>query len=112
MDLLQRSNRDGRDSFVFLTPASSSSTSKEPHHEAPPPREKRGPAKGKPPAKERASASAAGAFYARNKTSVKEGDRRRSYLPYRRDLVGFFSAVNGLGPSSSHSERLPTFLHS
>ncbi|KAK4765150.1 hypothetical protein SAY86_026240 [Trapa natans] len=89
MDLLQRSNRDGRDSFVFLTPASSSSTSKEPHHEAPPPREKRGPAKGKPPAKERASASAAGAFYARNKTSVKEGDRRRSYLPYRRDLVGF-----------------------
>ncbi|KAK8511478.1 hypothetical protein V6N13_024110 [Hibiscus sabdariffa] len=28
-------------------------------------------------------------FYVRNK-ALKEGDKRRSYLPYRRDLVGFF----------------------
>jgi hypothetical protein len=27
----------------------------------------------------------------------KEGDKRRSYLPYRPDLVGFLSNVNGVG---------------
>ncbi|KAE8718488.1 Detected protein of unknown function [Hibiscus syriacus] len=35
-------------------------------------------------------ASAHEVFYLRNK-ALKEGDKRRSYLPYRRDLVGFFS---------------------
>ncbi|KAK8619094.1 hypothetical protein V6N13_133061 [Hibiscus sabdariffa] len=34
-------------------------------------------------------ASAHEVFYVRNK-ALKEGDKRRSYLPYRRDLVGFF----------------------
>jgi hypothetical protein len=27
----------------------------------------------------------------------KEGDKRRSYLPYRPDLVGFMSNVKGVG---------------
>ncbi|KAK4771757.1 hypothetical protein SAY86_013532 [Trapa natans] len=105
-DLLRRSNSDGKDSSVFLTPTTSIFASKEPRHEAPPPKEKRAlnseakyPAKGKPPAKDRVSASAHGAFYARNRAAVKENDRRRSYLPYRRDLVGFFAAVNGLSRS-------------
>ncbi|KAE8662892.1 Detected protein of unknown function [Hibiscus syriacus] len=34
-------------------------------------------------------ASAHEVFYLRNK-ALREGDKRRSYLPYRRDLVGFF----------------------
>lgn len=41
-------------------------------------------------------ASAHEAFYVRNK-ALKEGDKRRSYLPYRRDLVGIFANVYGLG---------------
>ncbi|EOY02405.1 hypothetical protein QUC31_018187 [Theobroma cacao] len=40
--------------------------------------------------------SAHEAFYVRNKAS-KEGDKRRSYLPYRQDLVGIFANVHGLG---------------
>ncbi|XVF58074.1 hypothetical protein PTKIN_Ptkin07bG0033000 [Pterospermum kingtungense] len=41
-------------------------------------------------------ASAHEVFYVRNK-ALKEGDKRRSYLPYRRDLVGIFSNVYGSG---------------
>ncbi|XWS44177.1 hypothetical protein CRYUN_Cryun15aG0022000 [Craigia yunnanensis] len=41
-------------------------------------------------------ASAHEVFYVRNK-ALKEGDKRRSYLPYRQDLVGIFANVNGLG---------------
>ncbi|XVF60293.1 hypothetical protein PTKIN_Ptkin08bG0033800 [Pterospermum kingtungense] len=41
-------------------------------------------------------ASAHELFYVRNKV-LKEGDKRRSYLPYRQDLVGIFANVNGLG---------------
>ncbi|XP_042500458.1 uncharacterized protein LOC122078510 [Macadamia integrifolia] len=33
--------------------------------------------------------------YVRNR-AIKEEDRKRSFLPYRQDLVGFFSNVNGL----------------
>ncbi|PIA40551.1 hypothetical protein AQUCO_02500335v1 [Aquilegia coerulea] len=33
--------------------------------------------------------------YVRNR-ELKEVDKRRSYLPYRKDLVGFFANVNGL----------------
>ncbi|MFQ6645012.1 hypothetical protein Gotur_020530 [Gossypium turneri] len=41
-------------------------------------------------------ASAHEIFYVRNK-ALKEGDKRRSYLPYRKDLVGIFANVHGLG---------------
>ncbi|CAN0924491.1 hypothetical protein LINGRAHAP2_LOCUS34214 [Linum grandiflorum] len=33
-------------------------------------------------------------FYRKSK-AMREGDKRRSYLPYRQDLVGFFSTANG-----------------
>ncbi|XVE67924.1 hypothetical protein DITRI_Ditri09bG0026800 [Diplodiscus trichospermus] len=38
-------------------------------------------------------------FYVRNK-ALKEGDKRRSYLPYRQALVGIFSNANGLRSTS------------
>ncbi|XWS40740.1 hypothetical protein CRYUN_Cryun17cG0021500 [Craigia yunnanensis] len=46
-------------------------------------------------------ASAHEVFYVRNK-ALKEGDKRRSYLPYRQDLVGIFHNVNGLGRTFPH----------
>ncbi|GFZ03741.1 hypothetical protein Acr_16g0003650 [Actinidia rufa] len=96
-DLLHRSNSDSKDTFVFLTAkkdetADSSETATE--------RNSTGlkfAGKVKPkviggnevvPVTE--------AHYARKGTSVKDGDRRRSYLPYRQDLVGFFANVNGV----------------
>ncbi|CAN1806127.1 hypothetical protein LINPERHAP1_LOCUS24563 [Linum perenne] len=33
-------------------------------------------------------------FYRKSK-ALKEGEKRKSYLPYRQDIVGFFSNVNG-----------------
>lgn len=108
-DLLRRSNSDGKESFVFLTPSSRSSSMSrssdakaggEAKEKASPPSdqavavaERRSKAKEKETA---ASASAHEVFYVRNR-ALKEGDKRRSYLPYRRDLVGFFANVNGLG---------------
>ncbi|XP_057514891.1 uncharacterized protein LOC130796542 [Actinidia eriantha] len=96
-DLLHRSNSDGKDTFVFLTAkkddkADSSETATEKN-----PTGLKSAGKVKPkviggnevvPVTE--------AHYARKGTAVKDGDRRRSYLPYRQDLVGFFSNVNGV----------------
>lgn len=112
-DLLRRSNSDGKESFVFLTPSSRSGSmsrssdakaggeAKEkvspPSDQAATVAERRNKAKEKEKEKETAaSASAHEVFYVRNR-ALKEGDKRRSYLPYRRDLVGFFANVNGLG---------------
>ncbi|GER36871.1 hypothetical protein STAS_13252 [Striga asiatica] len=79
-DLLRRSKSDGMGSFVFLTPN----------------RNKEGKAvrsaDHRPPAS--ASASAHEPFYVRNK-AVKEGNKKKSYLPYRQELVGFFANVSG-----------------
>ncbi|CAN1320580.1 hypothetical protein LINPERPRIM_LOCUS31753 [Linum perenne] len=33
-------------------------------------------------------------FYRKSK-ALKEGEKRKSYLPYRQDIIGFFSIVNG-----------------
>ncbi|KAK6922185.1 Protein of unknown function DUF1645, plant [Dillenia turbinata] len=106
-DLLHRSSSDGKDAFVFLKqPSSSAPPAPAPAPApAPPPKietsdkERRksfssdktsGKSKTKPP-------SAHEAHYMRNKAK-KEGDRRKSYLPYRQSLVGigFFTNVNGL----------------
>lgn len=100
-DLLRRSKSDGKESFVFLTPK---------HREEKPnklinniqaaKRENSGglhsAAAAAPP-----SPSAHEAFYVRNRL-MKEGDKKKSYLPYRRDLVGFFANVNGVRRSFSH----------
>lgn len=95
-DFLHRSHSDGKDTFVFLAP------------------EKRGqkvevtkerrtsgdPLKGKVKVKgsNKETVSPHEMHYVKNR-AMKEGDRRRSFLPYRQDLVGFFSNVNGLGKS-------------
>ncbi|KAF2316341.1 hypothetical protein GH714_041682 [Hevea brasiliensis] len=48
------------------------------------------------PGKAKEKVSAHEVFYVRNK-ALKEGDKRKSYLPYRQGLVGFFANLNGLG---------------
>ncbi|KAF9625534.1 hypothetical protein IFM89_023845 [Coptis chinensis] len=91
-DLLHRSNSDGKDTFVFLAP---SIKKKEKNVEAVS-KERRDSISGKGKSKgEASSTSAHEAHYMRNR-AIKESDRRRSYLPYRQDLVGFFANVNGL----------------
>lgn len=108
-DLLRRSNSesDSKDSFVFLTPLSSSS--KKTAEEEPKETKKSsgsgsasgsGPGSGGGPNKPKGSKAvsmAHEAFYVRNKTVAKDGyNKRRSYLPYRQDLVGLFASVNAM----------------
>lgn len=105
-DLLRRSNSEGKESFVFLTPSSrSSSMSRSSDAKAggeakekasPPPGQAAAVVAEKRSKPKEKAASAHEAFYVRNR-ALKEGDRRRSYLPYRQELVGFFASVNGMG---------------
>ncbi|KAK9108075.1 hypothetical protein Syun_024086 [Stephania yunnanensis] len=99
-DFLLRSNSDGKDTFVFLAPSTAKPKKideKREKSEKPPtttttttttvPKARRNSGdvklKGKGVAGE---ASAHEIHYVRNR-AMKEGDRRRSYLPYRQDLV-------------------------
>ncbi|KAJ4960350.1 hypothetical protein NE237_020260 [Protea cynaroides] len=116
-DLLLRSNSDGKDTYVFLSPSKSmkkrndktekaaerAAIQKADQHQQHP-TEKRNSisnpevaAKGKVKAKGVSgdTVSAHEIHYVRNR-ALKVEDRRRSYLPYRQDLVGLFSNVNGL----------------
>ncbi|PON35913.1 hypothetical protein PanWU01x14_332480 [Parasponia andersonii] len=109
-DLVVRSSSDGKDAFVFLNPNSTSAKQSVESikklakaHEKPSPEKKAvtvGEAaaeKVKVKAKTKRGETAPSAherYYVRNK--AKEVDKRRSYLPYRPDLVGFFANVNGL----------------
>ncbi|XP_059294869.1 uncharacterized protein LOC132047913 [Lycium ferocissimum] len=88
-DLMRRSNSDGKDSFVFLEKGMKNETSK---------------AKGltetsKVAGKLKAKGGdKASSVYLRNQ-AAKEMDKnkRKSYLPYRQDLVGIFTNVNNFG---------------
>ncbi|KGN51389.1 uncharacterized protein LOC105435526 [Cucumis sativus] len=113
-NLLPRSGSEGgKNLFVFLTPSSKSTRNKEEKSE------KLGEdAKGKKSCSEANKAgirkskikggsvekasSAHELFYMRNRM-LKEGDKRRSYLPYRQDLVGFWANLNTV------SKALPPF---
>ncbi|KAL9226334.1 hypothetical protein vseg_002161 [Gypsophila vaccaria] len=110
-DLLVRSNSDGKDTFVFLPSKeaaekkkkkeknvvnnnggektrSSLSTTKNVGGEGK-------VKKGKKKAVTTASIAAYDSLYGNNKEKRKGGGGNRSYLPYRQDLVGFFTNVNG-----------------
>lgn len=96
-DLLNRSNSDGRDAFVFLngSPAGSpkrESTSSEKKVGATAEGTKGKARKGRKG--ETAAPSSMSAHYSRNR-ALREGDRRRTYLPYRPEVVGFFTNVHG-----------------
>ncbi|KAJ7970839.1 DUF1645 family protein [Quillaja saponaria] len=106
LDLLRRSNSDGKDSFIFLARPSSSRTNSLNKKEKKGEKSKEMRSSGIFEANNKLVAgkqkvkgssivtggehkvSAHEAFYVRNR-ALKELDKRRSYLPYRRDLVGF-----------------------
>ncbi|KAK8668175.1 hypothetical protein V6N13_105640 [Hibiscus sabdariffa] len=102
-DLMLRSNSDGKDAFVLLNhpfPFSVSAAKMEKKNRKD--EEKKTKVKGvgeKPPngkkekSEKTAAASAHEKLYVRNR-AMREGDKRRSYLPIRQ--VGFFTNVNGL----------------
>ncbi|KAL1553371.1 hypothetical protein AAHA92_14060 [Salvia divinorum] len=92
-DLLRRSKSDGKESFVFLAPKQREVNPVKLMLRSP----EKGRGKG---SNSRAAASAHEAFYVRNR-AMKEEDKRKSYLPYRRDLVGFFANVSGVRTSFS-----------
>nr|GME13269.1 uncharacterized protein LOC109150784 [Ipomoea batatas]GME18240.1 uncharacterized protein LOC109150784 [Ipomoea batatas] len=79
-DLIHRSNSEGKDSFVFLTPSFRKGT----------------------PKPEKPAAAAAEASNTADKPATpphcakSDGDRRRAFLPHKHDLVGLFGNVNGL----------------
>ncbi|CAK9137607.1 unnamed protein product [Ilex paraguariensis] len=84
-DLIHRSNSDGKDAYVFLTPTKANSKKKDEKNE----KFTTGKVKD-------CGEGMTAAQYAKNNRMMKEGERRRSFLPYRQDLVGFFANVNGL----------------
>lgn len=76
-DLLYRSNSEGKDTFVFLAPNKKKNNNNNSAEKE----------KGKVAVEE---------HYVKNR-AVRGGDKnKRSYLPYRQDLVGFFNNVNGM----------------
>ncbi|XP_024029542.1 uncharacterized protein LOC112093992 [Morus notabilis] len=100
-DLLRRSHSDGKESFVFLTPSFGS-------RKSPTEDNKTNKAEEKPIRKSGSAVSAAGkgknmaaahqVFYVKNRALNQKAEKRRStFLPYRRDLVGFFANVNTVG---------------
>lgn len=103
-DLLRRCNSDGKDSFVFLTPLSSSKKMETDNKVEKLNKEKKssgsssdsGAVAGAGKGKAKGVENAHEVFYVRNR-KLKEGEKRRSFLPYRQDLVGFFTNVNAMG---------------
>ncbi|KAI4320653.1 hypothetical protein MLD38_034109 [Melastoma candidum] len=109
LDLLRRSNSDRRESFVFLTPSSNggaANLAKEARNSS---GDSKSTTVGIAPERKATLASSSASrkpgsglemFYTRNRVAVKGGgggSRRKSYLPYRQDLVGFLANVNSLG---------------
>lgn len=91
-DLIKRSNSEGKasaSSLVFLTPKKDKIVDEKLRLDS-------GKAAGKLRAPASPASSAHETFYMQNR-AMKEGEKRKSYLPYRKDLVGFFANVNGLG---------------
>lgn len=101
-DLLRRSNSDGKDtSFVFLTPKKSIKSETTNLGEVVKAAGKSKQLKGSGTGGESPVAA-----YIRNRAANQvDKNRRKSYLPYRQDLIGFFASVNGLTNGLSRSYR-------
>lgn len=102
LDLLRRSNSEGKESVVFLTPSLNSAKKKGAKSEN---AGKIIPASGAAAGKRIAEApavSAHEALYVRNR-KMRRGDKRKSYLPYRQDLVGFCVNLNSIGKGKPFS---------
>ncbi|CAJ1946723.1 unnamed protein product [Sphenostylis stenocarpa] len=94
MDFLRRSNSEGKESVAFLTPSVNSSKKKGEKSENGKKIAASGSGGKRFPVI--AAVSAHEALYVRNREMRRE-DKRRSYLPYRQDLVGFCVNLNAMG---------------
>ncbi|CAI9111207.1 OLC1v1011378C1 [Oldenlandia corymbosa var. corymbosa] len=114
LNLLRRSNSEGKDTYVFFTPKNrevkSGSGRDESHRSG---EIVKSGQKQKPrtstelpwnsPSNHSQSplrSPAHEAFYLHNR-AIKQGEKKKSYLPYKKDLVGFFANVNGLSRTLS-----------
>ncbi|XP_075503975.1 uncharacterized protein LOC142541303 [Primulina tabacum] len=88
-DFLGRSNSDGRDAFVFLNDNSHAPPMMEASEKGGEERVERKLPKAK---KGKTASLSAHEVYLRSK--AKDDEKRRSYLPYRPELMGFFTNVN------------------
>ncbi|GAA0174076.1 hypothetical protein LIER_27541 [Lithospermum erythrorhizon] len=110
-DLLRRSNSEGKDSFIFLTPKR-----KEEKNESK--KKLSNVAKGKKSTTTTTSSATRRMLYSPANRDIMRGNesptrspkstkgngempKRKSYLPYRQDLVGFFTTVNSIGRNFS-----------
>ena len=103
MNLLRRSNSEGKASFVFLTPknkeeeiSNSNNSFEEENSNSKEMKKVVVVKKKKKKEKEQTVSSAHEVFYGRKRESM-ERDKRKTYLPYRKDLVGFWASVGSLG---------------
>ncbi|CAO2826381.1 unnamed protein product [Amaranthus hypochondriacus] len=94
-DLLYRSNSDGKDTFVFLTPSNIVENQNE-NRKANNGNGKRKEKIMRVGAGAGAGASAGTGAGGNKKKSGCDVEKKKSYLPYRQDLVGFFANVNGI----------------
>ncbi|XP_009623535.1 uncharacterized protein LOC107819520 [Nicotiana tabacum] len=102
-DFIRRSNSDGRDAFVFLNPTTTSKVVKKEEDKVLEKKEtsvsdevkvnKVITQKKKKKVVKKSEAVLAHEAYMKSK--ARDEERRRSYLPYRPELVGFFTNVNG-----------------
>ncbi|KAJ0506933.1 hypothetical protein HanRHA438_Chr12g0574651 [Helianthus annuus] len=90
---MNRSNSDGRDAFVFLESSDTGTTATT--SDGKPNGVKVNVGKGKGVKKAKKSTASAHEVYLKQKGGQTEEERRRSYLPYRPGLMGFFTNVNG-----------------
>ncbi|KAL3819233.1 hypothetical protein ACJIZ3_005138 [Penstemon smallii] len=88
-DLMGRSNSEGRDAFVFVN----NTHAPPPVAEKPVEKESTVRVNRNNVKKSKTVSLSAHEVYLRSK--AKEDERRKSYLPYRPELMGFFTNVNG-----------------
>lgn len=99
-NLLKRSRSDGKETLEFLNSNPVDNIDKSCTSSPCPKNKETVKTKSKKKEKEKVSVSAHEKFYLRNK-AMKEEDKRKSYLPYKQELVGLFSNIHRHGKVSS-----------
>ncbi|XP_047075992.1 uncharacterized protein LOC124686028 [Lolium rigidum] len=109
----RRSNSDGKEKFLFIQPstpkttttttppASAAPAAKKPSSSSSQPKTKQSKKKGAAPVTEMDMATAHRLFYSKPAATGTERPStttKKSYLPYRPAIVGFFAAAHGLRP--------------
>ncbi|KAJ6771242.1 DUF1645 FAMILY PROTEIN [Salix koriyanagi] len=106
-EFVLRSNSDGKDAFVFLNhkdstskhlqeTAAAAATSEMIGHEKTTAKKEVVVEKRKEQSSKRVSSSSAHELHYLRNRAIKDGEKQKSYLPYRQDIFGFFTNVNDL----------------